>query len=172
MSTVPVILAAGKGIRMCSSVPKVLHTLAGRPLVEYAIELGQKVGDKPALVVIGHGAEAVRELMGERARVVVQSEQLGTGHALLQAETELRGNADRVLVWAADMPLLSSNTLEAVVARQRENDGPISLLTAVSAHQRGFGRLVRADDGSVQAVVEQADATKEQLSISDLNVGV
>ena len=172
MSTVPVILAAGKGIRMCSSVPKVLHTLGDRPLVEYAIELGQKVGDKPALVVIGHGAEAVRELVGERARVVLQAEQLGTGHALLQAEAELRGNADRVLVWAADMPLLSANTLETVVAQQRENDGPISLLTAVSAHQRGFGRLVRADDGSVLAVVEQADATEEQRSICDLNVGV
>ncbi len=172
MSSVPVILAAGKGVRMRSSVPKALHTLSGRPLIEYALELGQEVGDQPALVVIGHGAEALRELVGERARVAVQAEQLGTGHALLQAAVELRGNADRVLVWAADMPLLSAVTLEAVVARQRENDGPISIVTAVAEHQRGFGRVLRAEDGSVQAVVEQADATPEQRSIRELNVGV
>ena len=172
MSTVPVILAAGKGVRMRSNLPKALHALGGRPLIEYALELGQEVGDQPVLVVIGHGAEALRELVGERARVAVQAEQLGTGHALLQAAVELRGNVDRVLVWAADMPLLSAATLEAVVARQRENDGPISIVTAVAKQQRGFGRVLRAEDGSVQAVVEQADATPEQRSIRELNVGV
>ncbi len=172
MSSVPVILAAGKGVRMRSKLPKALHTLAGRPLIEYALELGQEVGDQTALVVIGHGAEALRELVGERARVAVQTEQLGTGHALLQAGVELRGNADRVLVWAADMPLLSAATLEAVVARQRENDGPISIVTAVAEQQRGFGRVLRAEDGSVQAVVEHADATVEQRSIRELNVGI
>ncbi|MDP7645433.1 MAG: NTP transferase domain-containing protein, partial [Anaerolineales bacterium] len=172
MSTVPVILAAGKGVRMRSNLPKALHALGGRPLIEYALELGQEVGDQPVLVVIGHGAEALRELVGERARVAVQAEQLGTGHALLQAAVELRGNVDRVLVWAADMPLLSAATLEAVVARQRENDGPISIVTAVAKQQRGFGRVLRAEDGSVQAVVEQADATAEQRSIRELNVGV
>ncbi len=172
MSTVPVILAAGKGVRMRSSVPKVLHTVAGVPLIEYALELGQEVGDELALVVTGHGTEAVRELVGDRARVVLQAEQLGTGHALLQAAVELRGTADRVLVWAADMPLLSAGTLEAVIARQRENDGPLSIVTAVSGQQRGFGLVLRAEDGSVQAVVEQADATEGQRSIRELNVGV
>ncbi len=172
MSTVPVILAAGKGLRMCSSVPKVLHTLAGRPLIEYALELGQKISEEPALVVIGHGAEAVRKLVAKRARLVLQAEQLGTGHALLQAVAQLRDKEDRVLVWAADMPLLSATTLEAVVARQREHDGPISIVTAVSGHQRGFGRLIRSEDGAVQAVVEQTDATEEQRSIRELNVGV
>lgn len=172
MSIVPVILAAGKGVRMCSSLPKVLHTLAGRPLIEYSLDLGREIGDKPALVVIGHGAEAVRQLVGARARVVLQVEQLGTGHALLQAAAELRGNADSVLVWAADMPLLSASTLEAVVERQRENDGPFSMVTADSGQQRGFGRVLRAEDGSVQAVVEQADATVEQRTVRELNVGV
>ena len=172
MNTVPVILAAGKGVRMCSSVPKVLHTVAGRTLVEYAIDLGQAVGDESPLVVIGHGAEVVRKVMGGSVRFVLQAEQKGTGHALLQAEEALRDNVDRVLVWAADMPLLSAKTLEAVVARQLDNDGPISLVTAVSDQKRGFGRLLRADDGSVQAVVEQANATENQRSIRDLNVGV
>lgn len=172
MSTVPVILAAGKGVRMCSSLPKVLHTVAGKTLVEYAVDLGRTVGDESPLVVIGHGAEAVRKVVGDTARVVMQADQKGTGHALMQAEAVLHGNADRVLVWAADMPLLSAKTLEAVVARQLENDGPISLVTAVSDQKRGFGRLLRADDGTLQAVVEQVDANEHQLSISDLNVGV
>ena len=137
---------------MCSSLPKVLHTVAGKTLVEYAVDLGRTVGDESPLVVIGHGAEAVRKVVGDTARVVMQADQKGTGHALMQAEAVLHGNADRVLVWAADMPLLSAKTLEAVVARQLENDGPISLVTAVSDQKRGFGRLLRADDGTLSLI--------------------
>ena len=157
---------------MCSSMPKVLHSLAGRPLIEYALELGQIISEEPALVVVGHGAEAVRKLVAGRARLILQADQLGTGHALLQAVAELQDNVDQVLVWAADMPLLSATTLEAVVTKHREHDGPISIVTAVSSQQRGFGRLIRSDDGTVQAVVEQTDATEEQQAIREVNMGV
>jgi bifunctional UDP-N-acetylglucosamine pyrophosphorylase/glucosamine-1-phosphate N-acetyltransferase len=171
IKTVSVILAAGKGTRMCSSIPKVLHTLAGRPLLEYALDLGLYICNVP-IVVLGFESEKVQEFIGDRAKVVLQNQQLGTGHALQQTADVLRGQADMILVWAADMPLLTKSLLEAVVHCQSENEGPVSIITAISDDDRGFGRVVRSDRCEVQAVVEQSDATSEQLAINELNVGV
>ena len=123
------------------------------------------------VVIIGHGAEAVREFLGEKARCIVQDPQLGTGHAVQQAESSLRGKTDLVLVTYADMPLLRSETLLRLVETQKANQGPLTMLTVNAADPRGFGRVVRGPDGSVQAIVEEAVATKEQLSIHELNVG-
>ncbi|MBO36392.1 MAG: UDP-N-acetylglucosamine diphosphorylase/glucosamine-1-phosphate N-acetyltransferase [Anaerolineaceae bacterium] len=172
MKTASVILAAGKGARMRSNIPKVLHTLGGRPLMEYALDLGFDICNKPPIVVVGFESEKVQECIGNRAKIVLQEPQLGTGHALHQTAGVLRGQADMIVVWAADMPLLSKETLQSVVNCQIENEGPISIVTAISNNDRGFGKVIRSELGEVQAIVEKSDATAEQLSINELNVGV
>ena len=172
MRTAAVILAAGQSTRMRSKIPKVLHPLLGRPLISYSLESTyQATGAKPVLV-IGHGAEQVRQIVGDAAQYVVQEPQLGTGHAVQQTEQILRDNADIVLVTYADMPLIKSTTFQQMVALQQENAGPISMMTVHADDPRGFGRVIRAGGGRITAVVEEADATVEQLSVRELNVGV
>ncbi|MBI9042984.1 MAG: bifunctional UDP-N-acetylglucosamine diphosphorylase/glucosamine-1-phosphate N-acetyltransferase GlmU [Anaerolineaceae bacterium] len=170
MKTKAVILAAGQGTRMRSSLPKVLHKVAGKPFVRFAVEAVNFTGETP-VVVIGHGGQAVREELGEEVQFAVQSEQLGTAHAVQMAEEILIGQSDLVLITSADMPLMRSETLQAMVAAQEKNSGPITMLTVVSDNPRGFGRIIRGDDGDVLAIVEEAQATEAQLSIKELNVG-
>jgi bifunctional UDP-N-acetylglucosamine pyrophosphorylase/glucosamine-1-phosphate N-acetyltransferase len=167
-----VILAAGEGTRMKSDLPKVLHPLVGRPLVTYALASARELTDEPPVLVVGHGAEAVQEAVGENVTFVVQAQQLGTGHAVLQARELLQGQADLVLVSYADMPLLTAETLGRLVERQRLNTGPITMLALVQEDSRGFGRVVRDETGAVVEIVEEAVATPEQLAIRELNAGV
>lgn len=112
MITTAVILAAGQGTRMVSRLPKVLHLLLGKPMVIYSVEVAQQVTGERPIVVVGNGAEAVQNVLGERARYIVQQPQLGTGHAMQQVEPILRGHSDLILVIAADMPLLSVKSLK------------------------------------------------------------
>jgi len=176
-----VILAAGQGTRMKSDLPKVLHPLLGRPLVIYAVETAQTLSDAAPVLVVGHGAEAVREAVGDRAIFVEQAEQRGTGHAVLQARDVLQGQTDRsaehsrrslVLITYADMPLLTVKTLRRLVERQQENPGPVTILTLVDENPRGFGRVVRGANDAVNRIIEEAVATPEQLAIRELNAGV
>lgn len=172
MELAVVILAAGQGTRMKSRLPKVLHPLAGRPLVTYAVETARALTDAEPVLVVGHGAEPVQETVGEGVTFVEQTEQLGTGHAVLQARAVLQGQTDLVLVTYADMPLLTMETLRRLVERQRENAGPITILTLISDDPHGFGRVIRDESGAVVQVVEEAVATPEQLAIRELNAGV
>lgn len=172
MKTTAIILAAGHGTRMCSALPKVLHPLLGRPMVSYSIDAARKVTGLEPVVVIGHEADAVRQALGSAPRFVIQEPQLGTGHAVRQVETLLRGQTDLILVTTADMPLLTSETLQQLVQAQRTHNGPITMLTAIGDDARGFGRVVRDPNGQVQAVVEEAQATQEQLAIRELNTSV
>ena len=171
MKATAVILAAGQGTRMRSALPKVLHPLGGKPLLQYSLDLAAQIGSSSPVVVVGHGADQVRETVGNTARFAVQEKQLGTANAVQAAEKVVAGEAGLVVVISADMPLLRSETLQELVNRQMENDGPISMLTVISDNPRGFGRVVRAADGSVAAIVEEAQATPAQLAIHELNVG-
>lgn len=171
MKTTAVILAAGQGTRMRSALPKVLHHLAGRPLIDYALRAVENLTDTPPVVVIGRGAEAVRQEVGARARFVVQEDQLGTAHALRQAAALVRDEADYILVTYADMPLLTPETLRRMVEVQHAGNAPATMLTMLADDARGFGRVVRDASGRVQAVVEEAQASPEQLAIRELNVG-
>lgn len=171
MKITAVILAAGQGTRMNSDLPKVLHPVCGVPMIAHSLAAVKTASSETPVVIIGHGAEAVREFLGEKARCVVQDPQLGTGHAVQQAESILRGKTDLVLVAYADMPLLRPETIKGLVETQKANKGPLTMLTVSAADPRGFGRVVRAPGGSVQAIVEEAAATEEQLSIHELNVG-
>jgi bifunctional UDP-N-acetylglucosamine pyrophosphorylase / glucosamine-1-phosphate N-acetyltransferase len=171
MKVTAVVLAAGQGTRMKSDLPKMLHPICGQPMVFHALDAARKACSEPPVLVIGHGAEAVRQAVGESARCVVQEQQLGTGHAVMQAESLLRGQTDLVLVTYGDMPLLRGETLQNLVEKQKANKGPITLLTVVADDPRGFGRIVRKKDGTVEAIVEEAAAIPEQLAIKELNVG-
>jgi bifunctional UDP-N-acetylglucosamine pyrophosphorylase/glucosamine-1-phosphate N-acetyltransferase len=166
-----VILAAGEGTRMKSDVPKMLHPLAGRPLVTYAVETARALTGAQPVMVVGRGAEAVQAAAGDDVIFVEQVERRGTGHAVLQAREALQGRSDLVLVCYADMPLLTVETLRRLVERQRENSGPITMLALVSDESRGFGRVIRDESGAVTQIVEEVVATPEQLAIRELNVG-
>lgn len=167
-----VILAAGQGTRMRSALPKVLHPLLGRPLVRYAIDTAQEVTGNQPVVVIGHGAEQIRQVLGERALYALQEQQLGTGHAVQQAAVMLRGQTGLVLVITADMPLMTAATLSRLVEAQQAHTGPLTMLTVEVENPRGFGRVVRGPSGQVLAVVEEAQASPEQLAIRELNTSV
>jgi len=171
MKITAVLLAAGQGTRMKSDLPKVLHPVCGVPMISHALAAARAASSETPLVVIGHGGERVRTFLGETAQCVLQEPQLGTGHAVLQTEASLRGNTDLVLVTYADMPMLRPETLAHLVETQKHNPGPLTILTVIAADPRGFGRVVRSPDGKVQAIVEEAAASGEQLSIKELNVG-
>lgn len=171
MKTTAVLLAAGQGTRMKSDLPKVLFSLAGRPLIQHALANVKDASSETPVVVVGHGAEAVQEFIGDSARCVIQYPQLGTGHAVQKTESYLRDQTDLVVVSYADMPLLCGETLKRLVNTQIDNSGPITMLTMLADDPRGFGRIVRKHDGTVQAIVEEAQATPEQSDIRELNVG-
>ncbi|MGA2488748.1 MAG: bifunctional UDP-N-acetylglucosamine diphosphorylase/glucosamine-1-phosphate N-acetyltransferase GlmU [Anaerolineales bacterium] len=171
MKVTAVLLAAGQGTRMKTDLPKVLHPVCGRPMLAYALEVAGSASTEKPVVIIGKDGQALRDFLGEAAQCVLQDPPLGTGHAVQQAEASLRGKTDLVLVTYADMPLLRLETLTRLVEAQKKNLGPMTLLTVIAADPRGFGRVLRSPDGSVQAIVEEAAATPEQLSIKELNIG-
>lgn len=171
MKITAVLLAAGQGTRMKSSLPKVLHPVTGKPMIWHALQSIQQATTEMPVVVVGHGADEVTKYLGASAQTVLQEPQLGTGHAVMQAESFLKGNTDLVIVCYADMPLLRGETLKKLVETQKQNDGPMTLLTVIADDPRGFGRIIRKADGSVEAIVEEYVATPEQAKIKELNVG-
>lgn len=171
MNISSIILAAGQGTRMKSMLPKVLHSICGHPMVYYSIRAVSALGGEAPVVVIGHGAEVVRQVVGDEARFAVQEQQLGTAHAVLAAEDLMKGKSGYVIVISADMPLLSADTLQAMLKIQQQNSGPMTMLVVDSNNPRGFGRIVRDPAGKIQAIVEEAQATPEQLALTELNVG-
>jgi bifunctional UDP-N-acetylglucosamine pyrophosphorylase / glucosamine-1-phosphate N-acetyltransferase len=171
MKITAILLAAGQGTRMKSALPKVLHPVAGKPMLWHAMNAIQQVTTEKPVVVVGHGADEVTAYLGETAQTVLQEPQLGTGHAVMQAESLLKGKTDMVIVCYADMPLLRGETLQKLVETQKQNKGPISMLTVIADDPRGFGRIIRRDDGSVDAIIEEYVATEEQKQIKELNVG-
>jgi bifunctional UDP-N-acetylglucosamine pyrophosphorylase/glucosamine-1-phosphate N-acetyltransferase len=171
MKIVAVLLAAGQGTRMKSEVPKVLHPLAGKPMLWHSLQAMQQASTEKPVVIVGYGAEQVREFVGDAAICITQEPQLGTAHATKQAESLLKGKSDYVIVTYADMPLLHGETFQQLVETQKVNSGPLSMLTVIAEDPRGFGRIVRNQDGTVAAIVEEYVATPEQKAIKELNVG-
>lgn len=171
MKVTAVVLAAGQGTRMKSDLPKVLHPLCGKPMLWHVLEALQEAATEKPVVIVGHGAEEVKNYLGDRAECVLQEPQLGTGHAAMQAESLLKGKTDYVIVTYADMPLLRGETFKRLLETQRLNPGPFTLLTVIADDPRGFGRIVRRADGTVEAIVEEYVATSEQQKIRELNVG-
>lgn len=167
-----VILAAGQGTRMRSKLPKVLHAIAGRPMIQHVLDVVGKLHARRTVLVVGHGADMVRDLLGDAVDYVAQKQQLGTGDAVLQARGVLDGCSDAVLVLYGDMPLLASETLRSLVLAHQTHEATITMLTCIREDAMGFGRILRDKAGRVLAIVEESEATPEELAISELNPGV
>jgi len=167
-----VILAAGKGKRMKSDLAKVLHPVLGQPMVVYVIRAVREAGSERVVVVIGHQRERVMSaLQDQGVEFAVQSEQLGTAHALAQAEEILAGEHGELLVLAGDTPLLTGRTLQRLVDRHRRTGAAATVLTAVLEDPAGYGRIVRTPEGLLDAIVEDRDATGPQKEIREINTG-
>jgi bifunctional UDP-N-acetylglucosamine pyrophosphorylase/glucosamine-1-phosphate N-acetyltransferase len=166
-----VILAAGLGKRMHSALPKVLHPLAGKPLLRHVLDTAHSLSPQRICVVYGHGGEAVPEAIGDESLIWVrQMPQLGTGHALMQALPHL-GSIGMTLVLYGDVPLTSVETLTRLIATAGSKD--FALLTVELANPAGYGRIVRNDEtGGIVAIVEEKDASKSQRQISEINTGI
>ena len=166
-----VILAAGKGERMRSSRPKVLHPLAGRPMIRYVVDAVRAAGFERPIIVVGRGGAEVREVLGDGFLYVEQRRRLGTGHALRQAEP-LADAATHVLVLNGDIPLISAETISSLAARHGANGADLTFLTARVEDSRGLGRLERDGVGRPQAVREEADREGPDGGPAEINVGV
>ncbi len=165
-----IVLAAGKGTRMKSGLPKVLHPLRGLPLIEHALRAAIRATGQKPIVIVGHDSAAVQAAIGDRADFVLQAEQLGTGHAVMMAEAAMRDDPSaHVIVTAADMPLVRPETLQSLVDECKQHGAALSLLSVVVNDPRGFGRVARDASGNVTAIVEQVACTPEQLKITELN---
>lgn len=166
-----VILAAGKGTRMKSALPKVLHPVAAKPMLQHVIEASLTLRPQKIISVIGHGAAAIKAVIAEDLTVwVEQAEQLGTGHAVQQSVSELSEDSDLVLVLYGDVPLLTQETLEKLV--EVANDHTLGLLTIVLDNPMGYGRIIRDSEQNVVAIVEQKDASEEEQQITETNTGI
>jgi bifunctional UDP-N-acetylglucosamine pyrophosphorylase/glucosamine-1-phosphate N-acetyltransferase len=152
-----VILAAGKGTRMKSSRPKVLHELAGRPLIEHVLRTADGLRTTSTTVVIGHGAEEMRAALAARPSIqlVLQSPQLGTGHAVLQTESTLAGQSGTVLLLYADVPLLQARTLMRLVEHHQQAKAAATVLTTELPDPYGYGRIVRDAEGRIERIAEE-----------------
>jgi bifunctional UDP-N-acetylglucosamine pyrophosphorylase / glucosamine-1-phosphate N-acetyltransferase len=169
-----VILAAGKGTRMKSAVPKVLHAAAGSPMIEYVLAAATPLEAATTTLVIGHGAETVRQTLANRChlRFVVQEPQLGTAHAVQQTEPLLAGAPGTLVLLSGDVPLLSASTLRRLVETHRRTRAAATLITAAFDDPTGYGRIVRGADGAILRVVEHRDATEEERRIPEINAGI
>ncbi|MEW8958339.1 MAG: bifunctional UDP-N-acetylglucosamine diphosphorylase/glucosamine-1-phosphate N-acetyltransferase GlmU [Moorella sp. (in: firmicutes)] len=170
-AVVAVILAAGQGKRMHSRLPKVLHRIAGRSLVEHVMAAAGEAGVEENVIVIGHGAEEIKAALGAGQKYAFQERQLGTGHALAQARGAV-GNANDILVLCGDTPLIRGTTLKKLLHHHFVTGATATLLTARLANPQGYGRIVRDEEGRVKAIVEERDAAPEEKAIKEINTGI
>lgn len=164
-----VVLAAGLGKRMKSQLPKVLHPVCGKTMVEHVVDAAFAAGAAEVVVVVGHGADKVREVLGDRVFYAVQNEQLGTGHALMCAREYVTG--DQVMVLCGDAPLLEPGTLSGIAEEHLRAGADATVLTAVVENPTRYGRIVRDSAGFVSRIVEEGDATPEERRICEINTG-
>lgn len=174
MKLAAVVLAAGQGTRMKSKLPKVLHSVAGKPMVHWVLDTASAVGATQIALVVGHGADQVRAALSNFRPLsfVEQTDQRGTGHAVLQARDVLRGKADTLLITYGDMPLLKTETLRKLIDLHTSARTTITMLTVISDDSMAFGRILRDANQRVSGIVEESNATPEQLAIKELNCGV
>ncbi|WP_408008874.1 bifunctional UDP-N-acetylglucosamine diphosphorylase/glucosamine-1-phosphate N-acetyltransferase GlmU [Pseudalkalibacillus sp. A8] len=166
-----VVLAAGQGTRMKSRLYKVLHPVAGKAMVQHVVDQIKKVDVEKIVTVIGHGAEKVKSQLGDEVEYALQDEQLGTGHAVMQTEEQLGGLEGTTLVVCGDTPLISSETMEALLEHHDKENAKVTLLTAHADDPTGYGRVIRNVDGTVAKVVEHKDASMEELAVQEINTG-
>ena len=166
-----IILAAGKGTRMKSKLYKVLHPVCGKPMVEHIINRVEETKPKEIITIVGHGAEMVKEQLGDRSEYALQAEQLGTGHAVMQAAQFLEGKKGTTLVISGDTPLLTTETLNNLFEYHQGKNASATILTAQAPNPTGYGRIIRDHVGIVEKIVEQKDASPEEVRVKEINTG-
>lgn len=169
---VALILAAGKGTRMKSKLPKVLHKVGGVPMVGHVLQAVKEAGTERQIVVTGFGGEAVVSYLAQQAETVVQTEQLGTGHAVLQSESLLPNTTGVLLVTCGDTPLIQASTFRRLLAYHEETQAAATILTTNMPDPTGYGRIIRNADGQVIKIVEQKDGLPEELAVTEVNAGI
>ena len=168
-----VIMAAGKGTRMKSDLPKVLHLVDGRPMVSHVIELGRKVGSDRTILILGHKKEMVIDsVKNDEVEYVVQEPQLGTGHAVQQTYPLLKEFKGNVLVLSGDVPLLRESTIRKMIEIQNNGNHGVTVLTAIFDDPFGYGRVVRNENDTLDKIVEHKDCDEELLKIKEINAGI
>ncbi|KYG32820.1 bifunctional UDP-N-acetylglucosamine diphosphorylase/glucosamine-1-phosphate N-acetyltransferase GlmU [Priestia endophytica] len=166
-----VILAAGQGTRMKSSLYKVLHPVCGKPMVEHVVDQLRTLNLDSIVTIVGHGAEMVKTQLGDRSLYALQEEQLGTAHAVMQADSVLKDKKGTTIVVCGDTPLITSETIEAVLNYHDQNEAKATILTAHTDNPTGYGRIVRNEEGHVLKIVEHKDATEQEREIGEINTG-
>lgn len=170
MKITTIILAAGKGTRMCSELPKILHKIANRPLLQHVYDMSSDLENNTIKIVVGHGAELVTEALSHlEADWIEQKQQLGTGHAVQQTSDQI-ADSDTVLILYGDVPLLKLTTVKLLI--NNVNDRSLALLTVNLADPSGYGRIIRNDAGQVTKIIEEKDATPDQKKINEVNTGI
>ena len=165
-----IVLAGGKGVRMQSELPKVLHPLCGKPLIGHVVESLNTAGINDILVVVGYKGDDVIQQLNGRVNFVWQHEQLGTGHAVMQAESYFKDYDGDIVVACGDVPLIKPETFEALVREIENPDCGAVVLTMIQENPTGYGRIIY-DSGSFSAIIEEKDATDEQRKITEVNSG-
>lgn len=169
---VAIILAAGQGTRMYSGLPKVLHSVAGQPMIDHVLEAIQPLGPKQIYVITGFMADTVSEHVGKRATCVKQNKRLGTAHAVKQALPFIKDFKGDVLVTVGDAPLIKTETLNELVKRRRAHQVAATVLTTELEDPTGYGRIVRSRDGTVHKIVEEKDTNVYEVAIKEVNTGI
>ncbi|MBF0594933.1 MAG: NTP transferase domain-containing protein [Candidatus Omnitrophica bacterium] len=172
MNLKAIVLAAGKGTRFKSSVPKVLHALAGKPALNYVLDVAEDVGSLTTYVVVGHQAGMVAEAVNGRAVIVEQKEQLGTGHAVKMCASSFKDDRSTVLVMCGDTPLLDSAIVRRLAVKHGRTKAAVTVLTCLLGDPGGYGRIVRDAQGVFSAIREHKDASEQELGIREINTGV
>ena len=162
-----VVLAAGKGTRMKSNLPKVLHPVMGKPMVLHVVDKSYQAGAENVLAIVGFGSESVEAVLTGKARVVEQKEQLGTGHAVQQCIPALENYQGDVMILCGDTPLLRVETLSDLMDKHQKSGASATVLTALLDNPMGYGRILRSDSGQVLGIVEEKDATEVQRKVQE-----
>ncbi len=160
------------GTRMKSNMPKVLHKVCGKPLCKWVIDASKEAGAKSVCAVVGHRAELVKETLGDVCSYALQSEQKGTGHAVMQAADAIKASEGETVILNGDTPLVTAETIKNAVKYHRSQGNQATVITAVLPDATGYGRIVRDGDGGVIKIVEQKDANEEEKKISEVNSGM
>lgn len=171
-NTCAVVLAAGKGERMKSNIPKVLHKIRGRPIVDYLVSTLQNLKMPKIILVVGYKKEMVLDFFKQKKfDFVEQKKLLGTGHAVVQTKDKLEDFDGEILVLCGDVPFLSGYTIKKLVKTHRKTKAKATVLTAVLSQPKGYGRIVRRKDGSLEKIVEEKDASEKEKKIKEINTG-
>jgi len=169
---ITLIMAAGKGTRMKSNKSKLVQQIYGKELVKRVVELAEKIDSQEIVTVVGYLREQVQVVLGDRVKYAIQEETLGTGHAVMQAESYLKGKKGKVVILYGDVPLIRPETLKSLINKSISENEYATVLTAIYENPKGYGRIIRDKNGNIKAIVEEKDATLEQKAVKEINSGI